>query len=383
MIHTDEFTERRGQARAAAREAGLDALLVVGRSFYDRCGDVAWLTNHFPPFPACVFDEQIRGMGHALFLLSADEHVAPTLLVDGRAHRADLVTVEDVRASNNLSAALIELMRERNLTRAAIGIVGDDILPTAMYRDVTRGCPEVRWAPSDELLVPLRSVKSAAEQQLLAEAAVVADATLRAALDAIGPGAKESDVCAAGMHGAYAAGADFVRYLRVHSGPWSAWSSRWPQATERVIEAGDVVTLDAIGAKNGYQFDVLRTTVCGRVNDDQRRMLEAVLRAVDKLVDAARPGTLAEDLSHLAREFLTADGFGKYASPFVGHGIGLETCEHPYLLPGVTRELVENMVLCIEPGINIPDVAGCSIEQEVVVTPHGGRVITETPVVWW
>ena len=56
MIGKEEVADRRTAARAAARGVGLDALLVVGHSFYDRCGDIAWLTNHFPPFPACVFD---------------------------------------------------------------------------------------------------------------------------------------------------------------------------------------------------------------------------------------------------------------------------------------------------------------------------------------
>ena len=357
--------------------------MVVGRSFYDRCGDIAWLTNHFPPFPACVFDEQIRGMGHALLLLSTKAAHEPTLLVDGRDHRADLVSLSDVRASNNLSAAAVELLNERDLAQSRIGLVGEDILPLAMYRDLSAALPNVSWLPADAVLADLRRVKSAAEHALLREAATVADVGLRAAIAAVRPGAKESDVCAAGMAAAYAAGADFVRYLRVHSGPWSAWGSRWPQATDRVIADGDIVTLDIIGARVGYQFDVLRTTVCGRASDRQRAMFEAVARAVDTLVAAAKPGVTAEALSHRARESLSADGFGQYASPFVGHGIGLETCEHPYLMPGVKRELLEGMVLCVEPSVAVPDEGGCSIEQEIIVTSQGGQIITETPTVWW
>ena len=69
MITHDEILDRQERAREAAEAAGYDALLVIGRSFYDRPGDLAYLTNHFPPFPTTVFTEEHRGLGHGLFLL--------------------------------------------------------------------------------------------------------------------------------------------------------------------------------------------------------------------------------------------------------------------------------------------------------------------------
>jgi hypothetical protein len=76
-------------------------------------------------------------------------------------------------------------------------------------------------------------------------------------------GVTEREVCAAGTAACLRAGADFVRYFRVHSGPWSAAGSRWPQAMDRPIRAHEVVVLDAIGAVGGYGFDVNRTAVKG------------------------------------------------------------------------------------------------------------------------
>ena len=64
MIDRAEIEERQSRARELAERAGYDALLVIGRSFYDRPGDLAYLTNHFPPFPATVFTEEHRGLGH-------------------------------------------------------------------------------------------------------------------------------------------------------------------------------------------------------------------------------------------------------------------------------------------------------------------------------
>src|SRR5215210_7502483 len=124
MIERDEVIGRQERARAAAEAAGYEALLVIGRSFYDRPGDLAYLTNHFPPFPTTVFSDLNQGMGHAFFLLPVSG--VPTLLTDPRKHRADLVVVDDIRAAADLGAAVIDLLRERGLERGRVGLVGDD-----------------------------------------------------------------------------------------------------------------------------------------------------------------------------------------------------------------------------------------------------------------
>ncbi|MBA3415006.1 MAG: hypothetical protein H0U10_07275, partial [Chloroflexia bacterium] len=105
LIRADDVRDRQARALERASAAGFAALLVVGRSFYDRPGDLAYLTNHFPPFPSTVFSADNRGMGHAFLLLPG--HGEPTLLTDPRRHRADLVAVEDVRAAADLGAAAI------------------------------------------------------------------------------------------------------------------------------------------------------------------------------------------------------------------------------------------------------------------------------------
>src|SRR3954470_21532495 len=110
MIDRDEILLRQATAREAAERAGYDALLVIGRSFYDRPGDLAYLTNHFPPFPSTVFSENNRGMGHAFFLLPVAGD--PVLITDPRRHRVDLVAVDDVRPSADLGVAVADLLLE-------------------------------------------------------------------------------------------------------------------------------------------------------------------------------------------------------------------------------------------------------------------------------
>ena len=76
-------------------------------------------------------------------------------------------------------------------------------------------------------------------------------------------------------------------------------------------------------------------------------------------------------------------GYGNYASPFIGHGIGLETVEDPLLMSGVETVLEPGMVLCVEPSIRIAGEGGCCVEQEIIVTDGAPEVITRTPARLW
>lgn len=190
------------------------------------------------------------------------------------------------------------------------------------------------------------------------------------------------DVCAAGINASMIAGADFVRYLRVHSGEWSIMTSRWPQATEKKLEKGEIVNLDIIGAYKGYQFDVNRSTVLGKPNKKQEKLLEIGLDATRFAVNMAKPGIKIEEIVEKTLSLVDKKGYGKYVSSFMGHGIGLETVEDPYIVKGVDMELKENMVLNIEPGITITDFAGVRIEQEVIVKDEP-EVITKTEDKLW
>jgi len=382
LVGKDEIRARQARAAKLAGEAGYDALLVVGRSFYDRPGDLAYLTGHFPPFPAAVFSGGNRGMGHAFLLLPAAGE--PTLLTDPRKHRPDLVAVEDARAAADLGAAVVALLRERGLERGRVGLVGDDLLPAAFDRQLARELPGMALESESAIVAGMRRIKSPAEQDLLRAAARCADAGLLAAVDAMRrPGATEREVCAAGIAACMNAGADFVRYFRVHSGPWSATGSRWPQAMDRGIGPGEVVVLDAIGACGGYGFDVNRTAVKGAPDPETLAILDLVDAATAAAVAACRAGRPAGEIARAANALLHASPWAPYASATMGHGIGLETVEEPYISAGEAMTLEPGMALCIEPGIFIPDRLGAVIEQEVIVQPAGPEVITPTPARLW
>lgn len=381
MITREEFQRRQEAARRLAADAGFAGLIAVGRSFYDRPGPLAYLTNHFPPFPATAFSPGMRGLGHGVLVLPVAGD--PVLCIDLRPYRKDLVAVDDVRQSNDLVELVAGALREKGLATARLGLAGWDILPLAFYRDLTTLLPDLVLEPADALLNRLRRIKSEAEIGLLRRAARIAGAGLEGALRAVRPGVTEAEVCAAGTAAALRAGADFVRYLRVHSGPWSAAGSRWPQATDRRLEPGDLVALDIIGAYQGYQFDVNRSTVVGEPDDRQRRLLEAVYLASRRMVEHCWPGTPAAELVRVARRCLDEFGFGAYAAGMMGHGIGLETVEDPYIVADSDAVLEPGMVLAVEPGVFIPGWGGANIEEILVVRDGPPEVLTLIPARLW
>lgn len=376
-----EFYERRARTQRLLQERGLAALLAIGSAFYDRPGPVAYLTGHFPPFPNSAFAAHARGLGHACLLLPATGD--PTLLVDARGYRRDLVDLPDVRLDNDLVATLASALRERGLATVTVGLAGGDIVPFAFARDLQAALPQLALTDADPLLNRLRRVKSPAEQRLLRHAAELAGVGLRHAVDALRPGATEQDVCAAGTAAALGAGADFVRYLRVHSGPWSGGGSRWPQATERVLREGEVVVLDIIGAYRGYAFDVNRTAVVGEVSADDRRFLDAGHAATVAAVAATRAGATPAAIVAASRRAVSEAGFPALAPAGAGHAIGLETVEVPYLTAGGDEPLQPGMVLCVEPSLFEPGRRGCAIEQEVLVTDGAPEVLTTFPTRLW
>ncbi|HKE09868.1 MAG TPA: M24 family metallopeptidase, partial [Candidatus Acidoferrum sp.] len=137
---------------------------------------------------------------------------------------------------------------------------------------------------------------------------------------------------------------------------------------------GDVVLLDDGCTVEGYWSDVTRTAVLGKPDEKQRRAFEAVRKAQDAALDTARSGKLSRSVDDAARNVITAAGFGpgyKFFTHRLGHGIGLDIHEHPYLVRGSTTILQPGMTFSNEPGIYVPGEFGIRCEDVMAITADG------------
>jgi Xaa-Pro aminopeptidase len=371
MVPRSEYEERQQRTRHRAAALGLSALVCVSGPFYERPGDVAYLCGHFPPFPTSEGDGEVAGTGHAVLVLDRERTV---LLVDTPCYREDLVVASEVRVARDLWREAARLLERAS---GPLGCVGWDRLPAEGLEALRAAAPGLVRA--DDVVRALRRRKSPLEVELLRAACACAREALLASAASCLAGVSEREVSARGVAAGFLAGADFVRYLRVHSGPWSAWPTRWPPATDRLLEKGDLVLLDAVGARSGYAFDVGRTSLVGfDALPWQRRLLEATQKALGRALEAIRPGKRAGDVAAAVLAAYEAAGLREHASPFVGHGIGIETVEAPLLREGSQQVLQEGAVLCVEPGVYVPGRGGACVEEVVVVVEGGCEVLSAT-----
>ncbi len=161
------------------------------------------------------------------------------------------------------------------------------------------------------------------------------------------------------------------------SGPNSA--SPHYHTGDRVIAEGDAIVFDFGAELDGYLSDMTRTVVIGDPSDEYRKVYDIVLRANQAAFEAVRPGVPCEDIDKAARDLITEAGYGEYFIHRVGHGLGLDVHEDPYLVKGNTTPLAPGMVFSDEPGIYIPGKFGVRIEDTVVCTEDGAERLNGAP----
>ncbi len=234
-----------------------------------------------------------------------------------------------------------------------------------------------------EAIAELRMRKSNDEIAALAAAGAAIDRVQLRISEWLRAGRTENQVAADIAQAIVAEGHQRPDFVIVGSGPNGA--SPHHEASDRVIEPGDVVVIDIGGPMpSGYFSDCTRTYVVappdgGQIAADAREVYDLVRRAQAAAVAAVRPGVSAESVDAAARTVIEAAGFGNYFITRTGHGIGLEVHEHPYMVVGNKQVLEPGMAFSVEPGIYLPGRFGVRIEDIVVVGDHGPVLMNTAP----
>jgi Xaa-Pro dipeptidase len=147
----------------------------------------------------------------------------------------------------------------------------------------------------------------------------------------------------------------------------------------QIIRQGTILLIDGGCTVEGYQSDISRTFVLGQPTDRMKEVFAIELEAQTAALRAARPGVPCEDVDAAARKVITDAGFGPgytYFTHRVGHGIGMDGHEWPYLVQGNTLPLAAGMTFSDEPGIYIPGEFGVRLEDDMVITETGAELMT-------
>jgi Xaa-Pro aminopeptidase len=361
--------ERLAAVRARAAEQGLDAVLVgVG-------ADLRYLAG-YDALPLERLTLLIVPVAARPVLL------APRLEAAG-AGGAPAVASGEIRLET-WEETDDPLLRVRDFLGDHAGrLAVSDRLAASFVLGLQAVLPGASWSLAAAVVGPLRAVKDADEIALLERAAHAADQVIHEVVCGRLVGRTEADVAREVRDRLVAWGHDRADFAIVGSGPNSA--SPHHAASDRVIRPGEPIVLDIGGPMSGYGSDITRTVwVTGgdptRGPDRGFLRLYGVLRAAQaEATHAIWPGVPAERIDLVAREIISAAGYGASFIHRTGHGIGLDEHEPPYIVAGNAEPLLAGMAFSVEPGIYLEGRYGARIEDIVVCSEDGPMVLNEAP----
>jgi len=238
--------------------------------------------------------------------------------------------------------------------------------------------PGAEQALAGSVLCELRMRKSRAEIDALRRAADAIDRVHAAMGSWLLPGRTEREVGRDIADAIIAEGHVRVDFVIVGSGPHGA--SPHHELSDRVIEPGKPVVVDIGGTtQDGYCSDETRVYALGEPPAAFLRYYEVLRRAQEAACAAVRPGVACEQIDRVARDAIGEAGYGEHFVHRTGHGIGLETHEHPYIVSGNGAPLEPGMAFSIEPGIYLPGRHGARVEDILVCTDSGAERLNQRP----
>ena len=234
------------------------------------------------------------------------------------------------------------------------------------------------FKPVENLVESIAVVKDNSEINKIKRAVKITDAAFELILDMIKPGVKERDIALELSYRMIKMGADGPSFdFIVASGQRS--SMPHGKASDRKLKNKDFITIDFGCFYNGYASDMTRTVVLGKASQKQKKIYSVVKDAQQAAINAARAGMAAKELDKVARDIIKKEGYGDYFGHGLGHGLGLEVHSLPVINPRSQDILATGNVITIEPGIYIPNWGGVRIEDDILITQNGCKVLTKSP----
>lgn len=271
-------------------------------------------------------------------------------------------------------ATVKELLNELGI--AKLGFEQQDV-SYGSYMEFRSQLGDIELVPTDGLVEKLRMIKDEHELAIMQEAADLADRTFAHLLSFIKPGMSENEISLEiemfmRKHGATSSSFDTI----VASGERSALPHG--KASEKIVKNGEFVKLDFGAYYKGYCSDITRTVVLGKPGDKHKEIYNIVREAQAYALERIKPGMSGMEADALARGVIAKYGYGDCFGHGLGHGLGLEIHEAPRLSKTGQTILQPGMTVTVEPGIYLPGFGGVRIEDDVVVTETGLRILTHS-----
>ena len=365
-ITREERQQRQARARQLMTENELDAILLMEGTSLKYFTGIRWWGGER------MFALVLPAKGIPFYVCPAFE--------EGRA-REQIANAPDSKdpdvrvwqEDENPYQLIAQGLKERSLSSGKLGM--EETVRFVFSDGIGKAAPQVSIVSATRVTARCRMIKSAHELALMQLANQVTLAAYEAVYRAIKDGMTQRQVedLVAAAYGQLG----FPGEASVEVGEYSAFPHG--SATPEVIRQGSIIMIDDGCTVEGYQSDITRTFVLGKASDKMKKIFDIVHRAQSAGLAAARPGVECGDVDAAARKVITDAGFGpdyKFFTHRLGHGIGMDGHEWPYLVGGNATKLQANMTFSDEPGIYIRGEFGVRLEDDMHVTENGAELFT-------
>jgi len=329
----------------------------------------------FAPGTSLYYFTGIRwGLSERLLSLVIPKSGQPILVVpnfeEGRLREKlkfpiEVRTWQEDQSPTKIAAAALA---DRGVRTGQVGI--EETVGFSFFDHFRNAAPAFTCVSADPITIACRAHKSPHELELMRQACDATFDVFTAVFASLKEGLSQEDL-------GHLVEAGFAKMnLRGGALTLIGESAALPHGTlqPRTLKPGDVVLIDGGCTLEGYESDVTRMGVLGAPSKKIKEVFGIVRQAQNAALDAARAGRLSGTVDDAARKVITDAGYGpdyKFFTHRLGHGIGLDGHEHPYLVRASTTVLEPNMTFSNEPGIYIPGEFGLRCEDDMVITPDG------------
>jgi Xaa-Pro aminopeptidase len=353
-------TRRQDRVRQALESVGADALL-VGHST-----DIRYLTGFG---------------GHDSLLLVSRQGTPPVIITDLR-HDQLLEPWREAAAATVVMGTRHQLGRSAAEACESGGIatvaIQAEHVTLAARKALARALPKIGFVETDGLVGTLRMCKDAMEIAAIERAIGIHQDAMQAALAQLSPGMTELEFAASVEYEMKTRGASRPSFETCVSAEANSAVIHYATGHDTIREG--TLLLDWGAVAGDYCSDVTRTYGIGGFPAPVSEIYDIVLEAQSAAIDACAPGRSCAEIDGIARKIITDAGYGEQFGHGLGHGIGLDVHEAPYFNQQSTEVRLEpGMVMTVEPGIYIPGTGGVRIEDDVLITEDGCRVLTNFP----
>ena len=362
-ITPEERQQRIEKAKKIMQEQNIDAIFFEGGSSLNYFTSVRWERSER------LFAMILPQNGNPVFIAPEFEHTR----AEEQVGSSKLFTWKE---DENPYGIVKTILTDHNCLAGVIGI--EETTRNFVTEGIKWKCGGVELVSGTIVTAGCRSVKSDHEIELIQIGNDITKEVYQSAVEQLKEGMTEREYGAI-ITKLYAefgvSGGGLVLFGEASASPHG-------MQKQHTLKENQIVLMDGGCTVEGYESDVTRMSVFGKPSDEMRNVFDIVLKAQSTALAFAKPGVPAEQIDFAARKVITDAGFGpdfKYFTHRLGHGIGMDGHEWYYLVPGNKRQMVVHNMTSNEPGIYQPGKFGVRIEDEMLITEDGAKLLLPRP----